>query len=58
MRHPQRVKRRPAHTRWVHIQDIYMERGIRAGIPGDTRMERDIPAVDRADIRRVLRAAA
>jgi|UPI0002EF983D hypothetical protein len=33
-------------------------RGIRAGIPGDTRTERDIPAVDRADIRRVLRAAA
>ena len=32
-------------------------RGIRAGIPGDTRTERDIPAVDRVGILRALRAA-
>ena len=41
----------------MHIQDIYMELGIRAGIPGDTRTERDIPADDRAGILRALRAA-
>ncbi|EFW28854.1 hypothetical protein HMPREF9555_01971 [Selenomonas artemidis F0399] len=32
-------------------------RGIRAGIPGDTRTEQDIPADDRAGILRALRAA-
>jgi len=68
VRHPQCAKRCSAHTGGAHIRAclrciilmgrvIRTFRGIRAGIPGDTRTERDIPAVDRVGILRALRAA-